>query len=194
VYVGLCADPQRAERDGPLRTGRMFCACEPCTRLDFAHCELTSVLGHTRNVQVPLPRGAASRVGQIESLEEWASLLKPGMMVGVRATGAEQHLEGPVWLLLIESEAFPMPEDLVHASVEYEAGWLVVHGRWFELEQRSPRGYKLNPRQVLVVVNSMIRLPNVVFAGGAVGKAPRATRSGLFVIEEDMYNLLLESV
>ena len=47
---------------------------------------------------------------------------------------------------------------------------------------------------MLVVVNSMIRLPNVVFAGGAVGKAPRATRSGLYVIEEDMYNLLLESV
>ena len=70
----------------------------------------------------------------------------------------------------------------------------MVRGRWFELEQRSPRGYKLSPRQVLVVVNSMIRLPNVVFAGGAVGKAPRATRSGLFVIEEDMYNLLLERV
>ena len=52
------------------------------------------------------------------------------------------------------------------------------------------------PQQVLVVVNSMIRLPNVVFAGGAVGKrkAPRETRSGLFVIEEDMHNLLLESV
>ena len=47
---------------------------------------------------------------------------------------------------------------------------------------------------MLVVVNSMIRVPNVVFAGGAVGKAPRATRSGLYVIEDDMYNLLLESV
>ena len=38
------------------------------------------------------------------------------MVVGVRAIGAEQHLEGPAWLLLIESEAFPVPEDLVHAS------------------------------------------------------------------------------
>ena len=77
--------------------------------------------------------------------------------------------------------------ELVHASDQYEEGWLVVRGRFFTLEQRSPRGYKLSPRQVLVVVNSMIRLPNVVFAGGAVGKAPRATRSGLFVIEEVVY-------
>ena len=75
-------------------------------------------MGYTRNVKVPLPRGAASRVGQIESLEEWAELLKPAMVVGVRAAGAEQHLEGPVWLLLIESEAFAVPEDLVHASAE----------------------------------------------------------------------------
>ena len=80
-----------------------------------------------------------------------------------------------------------------NTQAEYEAGWLVVRGRWFGLEQRSPRGYKLLPRQVLVVVNSMIRLPNVVFAGGAVGKPLRVTRSGLSAIEEDMYNLLLES-
>ena len=55
---------------------------------------------------------------QIESLEQWAELLKPGMVVGVRAAGAGRHLEGPVWLLLVESEAFPVPEDLVHSSAE----------------------------------------------------------------------------
>ena len=39
----------------------------------------------------------------------------------------------------------------------------MVRGRWFELEQRSPRGYKLKPAPRLVValavVNTMIRLP-----------------------------------
>ena len=39
----------------------------------------------------------------------------------------------------------------------------------------------------------MIRLPNVIFSGGAVGKPPRALRSGLHVLEEDMVNLLNES-
>ena len=43
-------------------------------------------------------------------------MLKRDMVVGVRSTGAEQHLEGPAWLLLIESEAFPVPEDLVASA------------------------------------------------------------------------------
>lgn len=176
VYFGLCADRQRAERDGPLRTGRMFCACVPCSMLDFEHCEMTAMMGRTRTVQVPLPRGTASRVPQIESLEEWAALLKLGMVVAVRAAPAERHLEGGFWLLHVDSEAFEVPENLVHATSEYEAGWLVVRARWFALHQRSPRGYRLRTEDRLIVVNTMIRMPNVIFSGGAVGK-PLASRA-----------------
>ena len=61
VYVGMCADAQKAERDGPLRTGRMFCACPPCTLLDYDSCERTKQVGRMRPVTVTLPRGAASR-------------------------------------------------------------------------------------------------------------------------------------
>ena len=111
--------------------------------LDFEHCEMTAMMGRTRTVQVPLPRGTASRVPQIESLEEWAALLKLGMVVAVRAAPAERHLEGGFWLLHVDSEAFEVPENLVHATSEYEAGWLVVRARWFALHQRSPRGYRV---------------------------------------------------
>ena len=83
---------------------------------------------------------------------------------------------------------------MVHATSQYEAGYLVVRGRWYELQQRSPRGYRLTQAKRLVDINRMIRLPNVIFGGGAVGKAPRESRSGLHVLEEDMCNLLLESV
>ena len=69
----------------------------------------------------------------------------------------------------------------------------MVRGRWFALEQRSPRGYKLLTAERLVVVNTMIRLPGIVFSGGSPGKEPRETRSGLYIMEEDMYNLLRES-
>ena len=193
VYTDLCADRQKAELDGPLRTGRMFCSCVPCSMLDFERCELVALMGRTRPVQVPLPRGTASRVPQIESLEAWAKLLKPGMVVAIRAAARERHLEGKFWLLLVDSEAFPVPMGLVHASDQYEEGWLVVRGRFFTLEQRSPRGYKLSKESRLIVVNTLIRLPNVVFAGGSVGKAPRATRSGIHVLEEDWVNLLNES-
>ena len=67
-------------------------------------------------------------------------------------------------------------------------------GRCVCLTFCSPRGYRLAEEKRLVVVNTMIRLPNVIFSGGAVGKAPRESRSGLHILEEDMYNLLSESV
>ena len=52
--------------------------------LDFDGCERTAQVGRVRPVTVPLPRGSTARVAQIESLEEWAALLKPGWVVGVR--------------------------------------------------------------------------------------------------------------
>ena len=72
--------------------------------------------------------------------------------------------------------------------------YLVVRGRWFALEQRSPRGYTLPTEEVLVVVNTMIRVPWVLFNGSAAGKAPRESRSGLYILGEEWYNRLLESV
>ena len=124
--------------------------------LDFERCELVPLMGRTRPVQVPLPRGTASRVPQIESLEAWAAkLLKPGMWwlrcAPLLMSGTSS--EGVFWVLLVDSEAFPVPVDLVHSAAQYEEGWLVVRGRWFELEQRSPRGYKLKPAPRLIVVN-----------------------------------------
>ena len=84
-----------------------------------------------------------------------------------------------------------MPDSMLHSTDELEEGWLVVRGRWFSLEQKSPRGYKLLEAEKLVLVNTMIRLPNVIFAGGSVGKAPRESRNGLHVQEDDMHNLIM---
>lgn len=82
---------------------------------------------------------------------------------------------------------------MLYATAEYEAGWLVVRGCWYELEQRSPRGYMLHTAGRLVVVNTMIRLPIAMFAGSVWGKEPRKPRSGLHMMEEDVWNLLMES-
>ena len=59
----------------------------------------------------------------------------------MRVASDQLHLEGPLWLLQVDSEAVEMPEDMLHSSDAIEAGWLVVHGRWYECVQRSPRGY-----------------------------------------------------
>ena len=114
------------------------------------------------------------------------------MVVAVRAAPAERHLEGGFWLLHVDSEAFEVPENLVHATSQYEAGWLVVRARWFALHQRSPRGYRLRTEDRLIVVNTMIAQRHLQRRRGR--EAPRESRSGLHILEEDMYNLLSESV
>ena len=47
---------------------------------------------------------------------------------------------------------------------------------------------------MLVVVNTMIRVPWVLFNGSAAGKEPRESRSGLYILGEEWYNRLFESV
>ena len=57
--------------------------------------------GPIASVKVPLKKGEVARTNQIESLVEWANLLKPGMVVAVRAAEQEVQLEGPYWLVLV---------------------------------------------------------------------------------------------
>ena len=119
--------------------------------------------------------------------------MKPGWVVGVRVAKDELQIEGAVWLLLVDSETFEMPADMVHSSDTIEAGWIVVRGRWYEKVQDSPRGYRLQKESRLILVNTMIRLPGIHFNGGTPGKAPRESKSGLQILHEDTYNLLNES-
>ena len=58
----------------------------------------------------------------------------------------------------------------------------------------SQRRRRRTTDEVLVVVNTMIRVPWVLFNGSAAGKAPRESRSGLYILGEEWYNRLLESV
>ena len=47
------------------------------------------------SVRVPLKKGEVARTNQIECLVEWAKLLKPGMVVAVRAAARRVY-----WALL----------------------------------------------------------------------------------------------
>ena len=147
---------------GPLETSTMFCSCDACLLFDFDRCEMAAQRGSLKPVRVPLKRGEIARTNQIDCLIEWGNKLKPGMVVAVRAASHEVGIEGPYWLFLIDSEPFEMPDSMLHSTDELEEGWLVVRGRWFSLEQKSPRGYKLLEAEKLVLVNTMIRLPNVI--------------------------------
>ena len=147
VFIGRCADRQHTHNLGPLETAPMFCSCDACLLFDFDRCEMAAHRGPLSNVKVPLKAGVVQRINQIDSLLEWGALLKVGMVVAVRVPLDQRGLwpeEGDYWLVHIDSEAFEAPADLVH-STEIEEGWLIIYGRFYSKEQKSPCGYKLAP-------------------------------------------------
>ena len=76
----------------------------------------------------------------------------------------------------------------MHATDQFEAGWLVVKAQWFELVTESPRCYKLGKEERLLVVNEMIRLPGLKF-DKVIKKSPRLGES-MFYFSEDSHNML----
>ena len=84
---------------------------------------------------------------QLEELAAWGELLKAGMIVAFTADPADAKtwpLEGNYYLAQIMGQAFPVPESQVQATDQFEAGWLVVKARWFEIVTVSARCYKLH--------------------------------------------------
>ena len=80
-----------------------------------------------RYVEAPLAKGSARlRDGLLMQLHEFAELLEQGMLVAVNAADDERHLEGCYWLAQLLGGAFVCPENMVHATDVFEAGWLVV--------------------------------------------------------------------
>jgi hypothetical protein len=83
--------------------------------------------------------------------------------------------------------AFQLPEQTVHSTQAFQEGWWVVECQWYDLIQVSHRGYRLLPSKVLVLVNSMIRLPGIKFEK-VVG---RAAANKKFLLSELEHNRLL---
>ena len=122
-----------------------------------------------------------------------------GMIVAYTADpedeGTDQD-EGSYYLALVKGPAFPVPQSQVHASDRFEAGWLVVKAQWYELQTTSPRCYKLQTTERLLVVNEMIRLSGLQFekvqrASRRLGESRGALlESSLHWLSEDTHNMI----
>ena len=148
-----------------------------------------------RHVVTPLAKGSARvREGQLLSLQEFAEKLGEGMVVAVNADDDERGIEGDYWLALLLGGAFECPENLVHATDVFEAGWLVVRAKWFSLKQVSQRGYILKPEEKIIPVNAIVRLLGLDFSNSYAAnrktRSATATGSGLHFFDEDNHNLV----
>jgi hypothetical protein len=148
-----------------------------------------------RHVETPLAKGSARvREGLMMALHEFAEQLEKGMLVAVNAADDERDLEGSYWLALLLGGAFECPEQLVHATDVFEAGWLVVRVQWYELKQVSQRGYVLKREERIVPVNAIVRLLGLAFSNSysAARETRSATAAGssLHFFDEDSHNLV----
>ena len=148
-----------------------------------------------RHVETPLSKGSARlREGLMMQLHEFAEQLEKGSLVAVNAAEDERQLEGNYWLALLLGGAFVCPEQMVHATDVFEAGWLVVRVRWYQLEQVSQRGYVLLPHERIIPVNAIVRLLGLAFtnsySAGRGTRSARAAGSFLHFFDEDSHNVV----
>ena len=98
------------------------------------------------------------------------------------------------WLALLLGGAFECPEQLVHATDVFEAGWLVVPVQWYALEQVSQRGYVLLREERIVPVNAIVRLLGLSFSNsysaGRQTRSATAAVSSLHFFDENSHNLV----
>eukprot|EP00326_Haptolina_ericina_P039827 CAMPEP_0181234846 /NCGR_PEP_ID=MMETSP1096-20121128/37213_1 /TAXON_ID=156174 ORGANISM="Chrysochromulina ericina, Strain CCMP281" /NCGR_SAMPLE_ID=MMETSP1096 /ASSEMBLY_ACC=CAM_ASM_000453 /LENGTH=271 /DNA_ID=CAMNT_0023329693 /DNA_START=295 /DNA_END=1110 /DNA_ORIENTATION=+ len=194
-YSGRCADRQRAESVGPLQVRLLSCPDNECLLGHFGSCKHKVEVGIMRHVETPLAKGSSRlREGLMMQLHEFAEQLEKDMVVAVNAADDERFLEGSYWLALLLGGAFQCPEQMVHATDVFEAGWLVVRVRWYELKQVSQRGYILSYEERLVPVNAIVRLLGLAFSNSySVGRETRSATvagSSLHFLDEDSHNLI----
>lgn len=139
-----------------------------------------------------LAKGSHARP-QLLDLQEWGDSLDKGQLVGLRVDRADLHIEGIFWLALTMGPAFPAPSDMALATDVFEEGWLIVPVKWYKLEDKDRRGYKLLPEVRHIVVNAMIRLGGLHFEGSQGGPQGRTFRrgDGLSFLGLDAKNLLI---
>jgi hypothetical protein len=114
-------------------------------------------------------------------------LLLPETYRQARQDEVDSKVAKQLLLAHVLGPAFQLPEQTVHSTQAFQEGWWVVECQWYDLIQVSHRGYRLLPSKVLVLVNSMIRLPGIKFEK-VVG---RAAANKKFLLSELEHNRLL---
>lgn len=164
AIFGRSSAKEAAEQDGPINVRGMFCACQSCRVYDFSPgaCMMSGEFGHYKIVHAKRAVARNPRTTRLQDLAEFARSLRTGQVHAIAAARDERHIEGNVWLVRLLSEAYIQPEDMLHSTDRIEAGWWVVKAQYYNVVQRSPRGYLLHQTERVIVVNHLIRLPQPI--------------------------------
>lgn len=105
------------------------------------------------------------------------------------------------WLLIsvegrvakLFTAAYSLPQNVLRCGQDFEEGWIVAEGQWYELGKLSLRGYTLKREKTLMLVNTMVRIANLRFAGSRSGPQQRELRSGgMEFLGDDEHHAILD--
>lgn len=152
----------------------------------------------SRHVKTPRAASDTANLQMMDSLEVWAASLKANQLVAVRAHESERSWEGAYWLAVVKGKAFQATEDTLHATDHIEKGFLVVKAQWLILKERNGEGgrrsYTMLDEEVLVVVNTMVRLGGLKFDHAKGGPAERTLRTPpVKGVREKLYYISMET-
>lgn len=164
AIYGRSVATEAATIDGPIHVRSVFCPCQPCASHDFSPraCHMCAEYG---NYAIEYARRSVlrdPRITRTQALEDFASSLREGQVQAIAAARDERHLEGNVWLVLLLCDPYVALQDEINCTDEIERGWWVVKAKYYEVKQRSPRGYMLQAQERMLVVNHLVRLPKPV--------------------------------
>ena len=175
-----------------MQARKLICSCDACLRGRYECCSKVAQLGgKMHRVQVEVT-GDGLNQPQLASLEAWSKYLTKGTLFAVNSDPCERR-EGLYWLARALGPAYPAPARMVHATDQFEEGWLVVPAQWYWLEQISERGYRIMSEERLIPVSTTVRLKDIKFSRSQGGPQQRELRgrSNLEFLSEDMHNAIL---
>ena len=146
-------------------------------------------VGRVRQVKCPLASGPTAGMGtRTGSLQAWAEKLAARQVHAVSVVREDQSIglcTQRYWLVLLTGPAFEAPEDMVHLTEEIPAGWLVVPAVWLDLCQVSERAYRQLKDEVMIVVNTIVRLEGEHGVGVKVTMKGRGNNKKIYVSESE---------
>jgi hypothetical protein len=167
-FVGLSSDRGILDGKVPILAREDFCYCGACRKHDYLNCDFKRH-GAMRRHTTEVARVTTSIVRtQMQALEEWAEVIGNEQLIAVRVDRTES--QDAFYLAKPTGSAFPVPEATVHSTDQFEAGWLVVPIKWYDLTAETTRSYKLKNPPHLLLVSTTVRLSNLKFSSSTGNK------------------------
>ena len=108
-----------------MQARKLVCSCDACICGRYESCSKQVQLGGKMKRVAVTVIGDGLNQPQLANLEQWSKYLSKGTIFAVNSDPNERR-EGLYWLAQALGPAYPAPANMVHATDQFEEGWLIA--------------------------------------------------------------------